>query len=105
VIEFEKTSDILAEAGRLKGDRLVVGFAAETQEVIENARKKLIEKKADLIVANDVTSVDSGFEVETNRIILVSSDQTTELGLMTKREAADRILDASLSFRNRTVAV
>ncbi len=96
ILELEQTTDILATVGREKGSRVIVGFAAETQNVISNARKKLVEKSADLIVANDVSAIDAGFDVDTNRIILVSPQGETELPLLTKREAADRILDAVL---------
>jgi phosphopantothenoylcysteine decarboxylase / phosphopantothenate---cysteine ligase len=101
-LELEQTEDILAQAGRTKGHGVLIGFAAETQNVIENARKKLEAKGADLIVANDVSSRDSGFEVETNRITLVSAEGSESLPLLTKREAADRILDAALNIRRNT---
>ena len=71
-----------------------VGFAADTENIVDNARKKLQNKQLDLIVANDVTSPDSGFEVDTNRVTLISQDGKSEaLPLMSKREVADRILD------------
>jgi phosphopantothenoylcysteine decarboxylase/phosphopantothenate--cysteine ligase len=93
-ILLEKTQDILEAVGRVKGSRVVVGFAAETENVVANARKKLAEKHADLIVANDVRSEGSGFDVETNRITLISSAEAAEWPLLTKRAAADRLLDA-----------
>jgi phosphopantothenoylcysteine decarboxylase/phosphopantothenate--cysteine ligase len=99
VLNLEQTEDILASAANEKGPRIVVGFAAETESVIPNARKKLVEKQADLIVANDVSSSDSGFDVDTNRIALVSSEGVTELPLLSKREAAERIIDAALEIR------
>jgi phosphopantothenoylcysteine decarboxylase/phosphopantothenate--cysteine ligase len=99
VIELERTEDILEEVCRRKGDRIVVGFAAETQDLIANARKKLVKKNADLIVANDVSSPDAGFDVQTNRISLVSATDCQSLPLMTKREAADRILDSVMQVR------
>jgi phosphopantothenoylcysteine decarboxylase/phosphopantothenate--cysteine ligase len=98
-IELEQTEDILASAARLKDSRIVVGFAAETENVQANARKKLVEKGADLIVANDVSAADSGFDVDTNRIALISSDAQVELPLLKKREAADRILEAILKLK------
>jgi phosphopantothenoylcysteine decarboxylase/phosphopantothenate--cysteine ligase len=104
-IELEPTDDILAAVCRERGNRIVIGFAAETEHVIENARKKLAAKGADLIVANDVSAADSGFDVETNRIALVASDGVIELPLMSKREAADRILDAALKHRVEVTAV
>lgn len=104
-IELEATDDILAAVCRERANRFVIGFAAETEHVIENARKKLAAKGADMIVANDVSAADSGFDVETNRIALVASDGVIELPLMSKREAADRILDAALKLRAAVVAV
>lgn len=101
-IEMEKTLDILATVGRRKGDRVIVGFAAETENVAANARKKLIEKNADLIIANDVTASDAGFDVDTNRIILITPDETVELPLVSKREAANWILDAALKIKPRS---
>jgi phosphopantothenoylcysteine decarboxylase/phosphopantothenate--cysteine ligase len=98
-IALEPTDDILAAVCRERANRIVIGFAAETEHVIENARKKLDAKGADLIVANDVSAADSGFDVETNRIALVTADGAIELPLMSKREAADRILDAALKHR------
>jgi phosphopantothenoylcysteine decarboxylase / phosphopantothenate---cysteine ligase len=90
-LELVKTPDILAEA---RGDFLKVGFAAETQDVVENARKKLQNKKVDLFVANDVTAPDSGFSVDTNRVTIISRDGKAEsLPLMSKREVADQLLD------------
>jgi len=65
-IRLEPNPDILATLAKEKGERLVVGFAAETDHVAENARKKLAAKNADLIVANDVTAEGAGFDVDTN---------------------------------------
>ena len=104
-IELEPTDDILAAVCRERANRIVIGFAAETEHVIENARKKLAAKGADLIVANDVSAADSGFDVETNRIALVASDGVIELPLMSKREAADRIIDAALKLRGAVATV
>lgn len=103
-IELEPTDDILAAVCGERAGRIVIGFAAETEHVIENARKKLAAKGADFIVANDVSAADSGFDVETNRIVLVASDGVIELPLMSKREAADRILDAALKRRAEVTA-
>jgi phosphopantothenoylcysteine decarboxylase/phosphopantothenate--cysteine ligase len=97
-IELERTEDILEAVGRVKGSRVVVGFAAETENVVANARKKLVEKRADLIVANDVSSSEAGFDVETNRVTLISAGGASEWPLLTKREAADRLFDAILKI-------
>lgn len=105
VIELEQTDDILAAAARMKGSRIVVGFAAETENVIANARKKLLEKGADLIVANDISATDAGFDVDTNRITFVSTDGEVELPLLNKREAADRILETVLKLKRACATV
>jgi phosphopantothenoylcysteine decarboxylase/phosphopantothenate--cysteine ligase len=100
VLDLEPTDDILAAVTRESGSRVVIGFAAETENVIENARKKLKEKGADLIVANDVSASDSGFDVDHNRIALVSSEGVVELPLLSKQEAAARIIDAAMKIRS-----
>jgi phosphopantothenoylcysteine decarboxylase/phosphopantothenate--cysteine ligase len=99
VLDLEQTEDILTSVARENASRIVVGFAAETESIISNAKKKLTEKGADLIVANDVSASDSGFDVDTNRIALVSSEGVTELPLLSKREAAEHIIDAALEIR------
>ncbi|MFC1941288.1 bifunctional phosphopantothenoylcysteine decarboxylase/phosphopantothenate--cysteine ligase CoaBC [Chloroflexota bacterium] len=90
-LELIKTSDILAQ---VKGNFIKVGFAAETEDVLENAKKKLENKQLDLIAANDVSALDSGFGVDTNKVTLISPDGKVEsLPLMSKREVSDKILD------------
>ena len=100
-VELEKTEDVLAALGRAKPDhQVLVGFAAETNDLVENARKKLEAKNADLVVANDVTREGAGFDVDTNVAVLVGRDGAAEeLPVMTKRALADRILDAALAIR------
>jgi phosphopantothenoylcysteine decarboxylase/phosphopantothenate--cysteine ligase len=93
-----RTSDILAavadQRSRCGRPRMVIGFAAETQHVIENAREKLTRKGLDLIVANDVSAADSGFEVDTNRVTLLdASGEVETLPLMSKAEVAEKIID------------
>ena len=100
VLNLEPTDDILAAVARDSADRVVVGFAAETEHVIENATKKLKQKGADLIVANDVSASGSGFDVDTNQITIVSLDGVVELPLLSKREAAGRIIDAAMKTRS-----
>ena len=95
-------ADILAEVGARKGTRLVVGFAAETSDLLENARKKLHAKQLDLIVANDVTEPGAGFDVETNRVKLIFADgRLEELPLLSKDEVAQRLLDRVRELRPR----
>ena len=100
VLELQRTEDILAAIGLKKNSRVVVGFAAETENVTANARKKLVEKHADLIVANDVSSSGSGFDVDTNRVTLISADESIELSLLTKRAAADAIVEAAIKIKH-----
>jgi phosphopantothenoylcysteine decarboxylase/phosphopantothenate--cysteine ligase len=96
ILELEKTPDILASVGRVKESRILIGFAAETENVEENARKKLSGKNADLIVANDVSANDAGFDVDTNRVSLISRHEKRDYPLLSKREVADKILDAAI---------
>jgi phosphopantothenoylcysteine decarboxylase/phosphopantothenate--cysteine ligase len=89
-----KNADILAEIGANKGGRLVVGFAAETSDLLENARKKLLSKHLDMIVANDISEDGAGFDVETNRVRFLFPDGEVEtLPLLDKNEVAQRLLD------------
>ena len=99
-IRLEPNPDILATVAREKGDRVVVGFAAETDHVAENARKKLEKKNADLIVANDVTAEGAGFDVDTNIVTIFSRDgRDLPLPRWSKAEVAQRILDEVLRVR------
>ena len=93
-LELKRNPDILQELGMKKDGRLLVGFAAETDNVVANAEKKLREKNLDMIVANDVSAEGSGFEGDTNiATILDRSGNVVTLPLMTKDELADRIFD------------
>ncbi|HEY4424680.1 MAG TPA: bifunctional phosphopantothenoylcysteine decarboxylase/phosphopantothenate--cysteine ligase CoaBC [Pyrinomonadaceae bacterium] len=100
-LTLERTPDVLSQvaASRAKG-MLVVGFAAETENVLDNAKEKLRSKKLDAIVANDVSREDSGFDTATNKIAIITNSDSVELPVMTKSEAADRILDAIVKIRN-----
>ena len=92
-----RNPDILAELGQQRGDKnrpLLVGFAAETESVVSSARKKLVAKRCDLIVANDVSRDDTGFESDTNAVTLVTHSDTTELPLGSKAEIAHGVLDS-----------
>ena len=91
---LEKTKDILGEIGKKKGKRILVGFAAETEDLIANAQKKLREKNLDLIVVNDVTQPGAGFGLDTNQVkIIYPSGQIKDLPLMTKEGVSQFILD------------
>jgi phosphopantothenoylcysteine decarboxylase / phosphopantothenate---cysteine ligase len=99
-LSLQPTTDILASAAKNKGERLVVGFAAETQTVAENARKKLVAKNADMIVANDVTAEGAGFDHDTNIVTLFARDgRDLPLPRMSKSEVAQRILDEVVRLR------
>jgi phosphopantothenoylcysteine decarboxylase/phosphopantothenate--cysteine ligase len=103
-LKLEPTPDILAEVGRARRDGLlVIGFAAETDNVVENARDKLNRKNLDAVVANDITQDGAGFDTETNVITLIARDreQPAALPLMSKLEAAHRILDEVVRLRNK----
>ena len=98
-LELVPTTDIAAELGRRKHDgQVLVAFAAETNDMVENARKKLVKKNADMIVANDVTRPGAGFGTDTNLITIITADTLDELPLMSKRAAADAIIDAAKKF-------
>jgi phosphopantothenoylcysteine decarboxylase/phosphopantothenate--cysteine ligase len=102
IIELEPTSDILASINQKRQDfqhpLVVVGFAAETENLINNARSKLERKNLDIIVANDVSAPDAGFSVDTNRVTLIYADGAVEdLPLMSKIEVAQVILEKLIS--------
>lgn len=96
-LRFLANPDIAAAVGKNKGGKYLVVFAAETDNLIENASKKLIVKNADLCVANDVTKKDAGFDTDTNIVIFVAASGREQLPLLTKAEVAKRILDKVLS--------
>jgi phosphopantothenoylcysteine decarboxylase/phosphopantothenate--cysteine ligase len=103
VLELEPTPDILAELGREKGSRILVGFAAETERLAENARDKLARKAADMIVANDVTQQGAGFDADTNIVTLFLRDgREVALPKLTKFDVANRILDHVLTIQTRS---
>ncbi len=95
-LTLARTADILHDLGRWRGDRrrpVLIGFAAETHDVVARARAKLEAKGADLIVANDVSRADAGFDAETNAATLVAAGGTTDLPLQPKRDLARAIVD------------
>lgn len=101
-LELEPTEDIIASvaASPNANGRLVAGFAAESQTLLDYAEKKLREKKLDMIVANDIKRTDAGFDVETNSATILTRDGARiELPLQTKREMADRILNEILRLK------
>ena len=93
-LELDPTVDILAEVGRRKTRQFLVGFAAETQNVVAEARRKLEAKNCDMVVANDVSGSEVGFESDRNEVVLVRrSGEVVEVPRGSKREVAERILD------------
>lgn len=93
-LELEKTLDILAELGRRKNKQILVGFAAETEKLVEHATDKLISKNLDMIAANDVSATDAGFDVDTNIVRFLYRDGSAEqLELMSKAAVAEQLLD------------
>jgi len=102
-LDLEPTPDILADLAQRKGDRLLVGFAAETNDVAANARKKLASKGTDLMVANDVTQEGAGFDVETNIVSIFARDgRELSLPRLSKLDVANRIFDELLQLRSAT---
>jgi phosphopantothenoylcysteine decarboxylase/phosphopantothenate--cysteine ligase len=100
-LTLERTPDVLSQvAAARENGMLVIGFAAETENLLANARAKLSSKNLDAIVANDVTRADSGFDSATNAITIITRDRDPiELPVMAKSDAADRILDVIASLR------
>ena len=93
-LDLVRTPDVLEGLGTAKGGRLLVGFAAETEDLLANAKKKLEAKNLDLVVANDVTATGSGFGGDTNAVVMLRRDGgRAEVPLASKREVAERILD------------
>jgi len=99
-LELDPTPDILAELGQKKGDRLLIGFAAETENLTEGARGKLVSKNCDMVVANLVGQDGTGFESDENEAVLVlRTGETIALPRAPKREIADRIFDQVMKLR------
>jgi len=99
-LDLDPTPDILAEVGRRKGDRLLVGFAAETDRLVEEARRKLVTKNCDMVVGNLVGHEGTGFEAEDNEVVLVTrTGATIPVERAAKREIADRIFDELMRLR------
>ncbi|BCA79576.1 bifunctional phosphopantothenoylcysteine decarboxylase/phosphopantothenate--cysteine ligase CoaBC [Desulfuromonas sp. AOP6] len=100
---LEKNPDILAELGKIKGQRLLVGFAAETDDLLENATRKLREKNLDMIVANDITEKGAGFDVDTNIVRFLFADGSQEaLPQMSKDDVAQALLDRVKRLKEQT---
>ena len=99
VVELQRNPDILAELGENKGARVLIGFAAETEELLKNAREKLTKKDLDMIVANDVTQEGAGFDGDTNIVRFLTADGSVEeLPQMSKEAVADALLDRAVAL-------
>ena len=107
ILELERTTDILNEvATNKKTDQLLIGFAAETDDIKDNARKKLSQKNLDMIVANDVSREGSGFESDNNAVTILVRDNplSIDVPLSSKPEVANRILDEVVKLRRQTTS-
>lgn len=104
-LELEPTADILAEVARHKQSQIIVGFAAETQNALENARKKLASKSLDAIVVNDVSREGVGFDSDRNAVTIITHSDVVEVPETTKWEVAQRVLDQVVRLRKRTPAL
>ncbi|HEY7353542.1 MAG TPA: bifunctional phosphopantothenoylcysteine decarboxylase/phosphopantothenate--cysteine ligase CoaBC [Terriglobales bacterium] len=102
---LQPASDILAEISRLKKSQLVIGFAAETENVVENARKKLKSKSLDAIVVNDVSREGVGFDSERNAVTILTTSETIPVPETTKWEVAQRVLDCVVELKRKLLAV
>jgi phosphopantothenoylcysteine decarboxylase/phosphopantothenate--cysteine ligase len=101
-LELEPTADILAEVARRKSTQIVLGFAAETENVLENARKKLASKSLDAIVVNDVSREGIGFDSDRNAVTIISHSEVVEVPETSKWEVAHRVLDQVVKLRKRS---
>jgi phosphopantothenoylcysteine decarboxylase/phosphopantothenate--cysteine ligase len=99
-LEMDPTPDILAELGRRKEGRLLIGFAAETGNLEQEARRKLDSKNCDMVVGNLVGGAETGFESDQNEVVLaLRGGPTVPISKASKREIADRIFDEALKLR------
>jgi phosphopantothenoylcysteine decarboxylase/phosphopantothenate--cysteine ligase len=104
-LELEPTADILAEVARHKTTQIVIGFAAETENVLENARQKLASKSLDAIVVNDVSREGIGFDSDRNAVTIISHGEVVEVPETSKWEVAHRVLDQVVKLRKRPAVV
>ena len=100
-LELDPTTDILTEIARRKTSQIVIGFAAETQNIIENARKKLVSKSLDAIVVNDVSREGIGFDSERNAVAILTVSETINVPETTKWEVAQSVLDQAVRLKRR----
>jgi phosphopantothenoylcysteine decarboxylase / phosphopantothenate---cysteine ligase len=98
-LELEPTADILKEVAQRKTSQFIVGFAAETENALENAREKLASKSLDLVVVNDVSREGIGFDSERNAVTMISRDEVVDVPETSKWEIAHRVLDQIVKLR------
>jgi phosphopantothenoylcysteine decarboxylase/phosphopantothenate--cysteine ligase len=98
-LALEPTADILAELARSKTSQIVIGFAAETENALENARKKLAAKSLDAIVVNDVSREGIGFDSDRNAVTIISESEVIDVPETSKWEVAHRVLDQAVKLR------
>jgi phosphopantothenoylcysteine decarboxylase/phosphopantothenate--cysteine ligase len=103
-LDLEPTADILAEVAARRGSQIIVGFAAETEDVLENARRKLASKSLDAIVVNDVSRKGIGMDSERNAVTIITLTGALDVPETTKWEVAHRVLDAVVRIRQSQVA-
>jgi phosphopantothenoylcysteine decarboxylase / phosphopantothenate---cysteine ligase len=100
-LELESTPDILKELALNKGSQIIIGFAAETENVLENARQKLFSKNLDAIAVNDVSREGVGFDSDCNAVTIITRDEVVDVQETTKWEVAQRILDQVVRLRQQ----
>ncbi|HMK48441.1 MAG TPA: bifunctional phosphopantothenoylcysteine decarboxylase/phosphopantothenate--cysteine ligase CoaBC [Thermodesulfovibrionales bacterium] len=98
-LKLIKSRDIIREAGKKKTRLFIIGFAAETGHNLERARRKMRDKKMDMIVFNDVTAEGAGFDVATNKVVIIDKEQDLSLPLMSKDAVADSVLDRAVKIK------
>jgi phosphopantothenoylcysteine decarboxylase/phosphopantothenate--cysteine ligase len=103
-MELEPTTDIVAEIARKRKNQIIVGFAAETEDVITNARKKLAAKSLDAIVVNDVSKPNIGFDSNNNAVTILTADETLQLQEASKQQIAQSILKFVAKLKQRRAA-
>lgn len=98
-LELERTKDILKSAGQKKRkNQIICGFSMETGNLIENSKKKLHSKNCDMIIANNLRDEGAGFAVDTNKVTIITDDDTVSLEVLSKKQVAEKILDSALSL-------
>lgn len=101
-LELEPTADILAELARHRNTQIIIGFAAETENILENARSKLLNKSLDAIVVNDISREGIGFDSDYNAVTIISHEEVIDIPETSKWEVAQRVLDLVVKLRRRS---